>query len=268
MKGSNHIQCVDGEWTDLPICVGNVSRSWTLRLESTLRFYWYNHVSGISEMHMCLWHFCRGRQYMRHCAGSCQWLCGVVCPSLSSWRVGRVRVHRNIWNDWTEISNVCEGNVDPASSVCGWEYTFRMAFNKTQDLYCKKLYLQLCFYFNLQIFFKMLGRKLQWIETSVVCCSIRVYRGKTGASTRILWIRSDINIVYLYMCETKFTYTYTYDQNFFLSVSFVPPSSLAFHSSQEVYFLKKLFKKHCLGPALTFQQIKEGFPCEANLWNM
>lgn len=187
--------------------------------------------------------FSRGEQYVRHCAGSRQWLCGVVCPSLSSWRVGRIQVHRNICNEWTEIGNVCQGSVDPTSSVCGWERTFKLAFNKIQYLHCKKLYLQTYIYiyifWNLQIFLKMLVRNLQWVETSV-CCSIGVYRGKTEASNRILWIHSDISIVYLYLCVTKFTYTY--GQNFFLSVSFVPPSSLAFHSSQEVYFLKVLFK--------------------------
>lgn len=54
MKGSNRIQCVDGEWTVLPLCVGNVSGSLTLRLKPTLRLYSYNHVSCVSEMHMCL----------------------------------------------------------------------------------------------------------------------------------------------------------------------------------------------------------------------
>lgn len=102
----------------------------------------------------------------------------------------------------------------------------------------------------------MLGRNLQWIETSV-CCSIGVYRGKTEASNRILWIHSDISIVYLYLCVTKFTYTY--GQNFFLSVSFVPPSSLAFHSSQEVYFLKVLFKNTTWDLHWHFSKLKKDF---------
>lgn len=241
MKGSNRIQCVDGEWTVLPLCVGNVSGSLTLRLKPTLRLYSYNHVSCVSEMHMCLWHF---PEEDSTCDTVPEVANGYAVSSAPPYRHGESvefrctetfamigqRSATCVRGVWTRPPQ-CVGE----NALSNW-HSIKFNICIVKNYICKHIYI---FFWNLQIFLKMLVRNLQWVETSV-CCSIGVYRGKTEASNRILWIHSDISIVYLYLCVTKFTYTY--GQNFFLSVSFVPLSSLAFHSSQEVYFLKVLFK--------------------------
>ena len=38
MKGSHKIQCVDGQWTALPVCIGNVLKIVIFKGKSTLLF--------------------------------------------------------------------------------------------------------------------------------------------------------------------------------------------------------------------------------------